>query len=172
MPVSIRPIRAEDAPAFLNLTLALDRETAFMMLEPGERTTTVDEQRRRIETLLAADNQMIFVAADHQAGIVGFLGAYGGAYRRSHDTVHIVIGLRAAFSGQGIGARLFEAMESWARSWGAHRLELTVMCHNDRAAALYQKMGFQIEGIQTGSLKISGQYIDQYAMSKILEQTK
>ena len=64
MPVSIRPIRAEDAPAFLDLTLALDRETEFMMLEPGERTTTVDEQRRRIETLLAADNQMIFVAED------------------------------------------------------------------------------------------------------------
>ncbi|RPJ50122.1 MAG: GNAT family N-acetyltransferase, partial [Chloroflexi bacterium] len=41
MPFTIRPIRIEDVPAYLELARALDAETYFMMLEPGERKTTV-----------------------------------------------------------------------------------------------------------------------------------
>lgn len=40
----IRKITEADAGAFLNLGLALDRQTKFMMLEPNERV--VDEHRQ------------------------------------------------------------------------------------------------------------------------------
>ena len=35
--MTIRDITAGDAAAFLDLCLALDHETAYMMYEPGER---------------------------------------------------------------------------------------------------------------------------------------
>ena len=48
----IRTIRESDAAQFLNLCKQLDAETQFMMLEPGERKTTLEEQRTQIDILL------------------------------------------------------------------------------------------------------------------------
>ncbi len=170
MPITIRPVRVEDAEAVLDLFRALDEETKFMMLEPGERKTTFEEERNILQRILNAGNSMLFVAEDSGAGkLAGLLGAQGGSFRRNHDTVHIFIGVRQAYAGQGVGRRLFEALEAWAVSWNAHRLELTVMVHNQRAIALYNKMGFVIEGRLCGTLKVDGEYVDEYMMSKILK---
>jgi RimJ/RimL family protein N-acetyltransferase len=98
----IRQIHEDDAEGFLAMSRQLDDETTFMMFEPGERTITAEQQRERFWGILAADNQMIFVA-EHEGQIVGFLGAYGGTFRRNHDNALIVIGILQAFTGQGVG---------------------------------------------------------------------
>ncbi len=165
--MSIRAIRESDAEQFLLLGKALDEETQFMMLEPGERTTTIEEQTQRIRNILAQDNQMIFVV-EHEDQLVGFLEAVGGSYRRNHDCGYIVIGIRQDFAGQGIGKELFEALEKWAVDHRLHRLELTVMSHNERATHLYQKMGFKTEGTRKDSLLVNGRYVDEYYMARIL----
>jgi RimJ/RimL family protein N-acetyltransferase len=169
--ITIRPIRLEDAAAYLTLAQTLDHETKFMMREPGERDMDVEKMRQWITSLREADNQMIFVAENEAGELVGLLGASGGHFRRIHDTVEVFLGILLAFQGQGIGQQLFRAAEEWARGWGARRLELTVMCHNRRGLALYHKMGFRVDGYKKDALKVDGVYIDEYSMSKILEQT-
>jgi len=167
----IRSIRAEDAENFLHLCLQLDNETQFMLFEPGERTTTVEEERQRLQGLLTQANQNIFVA--EQAGqLAGFLGAFGGSLQRNRDCAYIVIGILQAFAGQGLGTQFFQALDEWARQQGMHRLELTVMCHNAQAVHLYQKTGFQIEGIKQDSLLVNGAYVDEFYMAKILGDAK
>ena len=163
----IRHITENDAQALLALRKAIDAETEFMLFEPGERQTTVEDQRDRLKALLARDNQMIFVA-EHEGQLVGFLEAVGGGVRRSRHSVYIVIGIRNTFTDQGIGASLFVAMESWARARKVHRLELTVMAHNERAIHLYRKMGFEIEGTKFHALCVNGDYVNEYCMSKLL----
>lgn len=165
--ITIRPISIEDADAFLTLREQLDHETKFMLFEPGERTLTIEQERERLTTLLAADNSMVFLAASDGAPI-GFLWANGGSYRRNHHNVHIVIGIRAAFTNQGVGTRLFQVCEDWARQRGLHRLELTVMTHNHPGIALYKKMGFEIEGTAPDALLVDGNYVDLHYMSKLL----
>ncbi len=165
--MNIRPIRESDAEKFLRLGKWLDEETQFMMLEPGERTLSVEEQGERIRSVLSHDNQMIFVA-ENEGQLVGFLGAYGGGFRRNRHSAYIVIGILQDYAGQGIGRQLFEALEQWAIRQQLHRLELTVMCHNERAIRLYRKMGFQTEGVKRDSLWINGNYVDEYYMAKIL----
>lgn len=169
MTVRIRPIRPEDAGPYLNLCLSLDSETEFLMLEPGERSTDVEQQREKIERVLQAGNRMIFVAETDEGELVGALGADGGEFRRNRHVVSIWIGVLQAYAGQGIGRRLFEAVEAWAREWGARRLELTVMRHNQVAQALYKKMGFQIEGARRDSLWVNQRYIDEYVLYKIIK---
>lgn len=165
--ITIRPATVEDAEVFLNLRAQVDRETKFMMLEPGERQTTIDQERDRLATMLKSDNKQTFLAED--AGqLVGWLWANGGDYRRNHHSVHIVIGVLAAYTNQGIGTRLFQACETWARERGLHRLELTVMTHNHPGLALYKKMGFQIEGTAADALCVDGEYVDLHTMSKLL----
>jgi RimJ/RimL family protein N-acetyltransferase len=165
--ITIRPITVEDAEALLNLRAQVDRETRFMMLEPGERQTTIDQERERLATLLKSDNKQTFLAED-DGQLSGWLRANGGDYRRNHHSVHIVIGIRAAYTNQGVGTRLFQACEAWARERSLHRLELTVMMHNHLGIALYQKMGFQIEGTAPDALRVDGEYVDLYYMSKLL----
>jgi RimJ/RimL family protein N-acetyltransferase len=132
----IRSIRENDSENFLLLCNQLDQETQFMMFEPGERTTTVAEQRQRIQSMLSQDNQNIFVAElDNQ--LVGFLGASGGRFQRNRHSAYLVIGILQAFAGQGLGTQFFQLLEDWALQHNLHRLELTVMCHNKQAVHLY-----------------------------------
>ncbi|GAP13838.1 acetyltransferase [Longilinea arvoryzae] len=163
----LRPIREEDAGAFLALCRQLDEETHFMMLEPGERTTTVEQQQDRIRQVLKRENQIILVAEDAEK-LVGYISGMGGDYRRNEKTVHIVIGILQSYTGQGIGKRFFQALEEWAVQHDLHRLELTVMTHNQRGIALYQRMGFEVEGVKRDDLFVDGGYIDQYMMAKLL----
>ncbi|HYF94677.1 MAG TPA: GNAT family N-acetyltransferase [Symbiobacteriaceae bacterium] len=125
-----RPVEA-DADEWVAVGHQLDRETKFMMLEPGERTLTAEQMRNR-----------------HMACIW--------------------IGVLQAYAGRGVGTRLFEALEAWARENGLHRLELTVMAHNAAGVALYRKMGFEIEGARRDSLRVDGAWVDEYAMAKLL----
>jgi RimJ/RimL family protein N-acetyltransferase len=138
-----------------------------MMLEPGERTITIEEQTQRIKNVLSQDNQMIFVA-EQETQLVGFLSAYGGNYHRNRHCAYIVTGIRQSFAGQGIGTQLFERLEEWAIERQLHRLELTVMAHNERAIHLYQKMGFKTEGVKEDSLWVNDRYVDEFYMAKIL----
>lgn len=161
----IRPIETSDADAFLHLCLALDAETRTMMLEPGERSPSVDCQRHRIEEIRAAGHGEILVAEVDQ-GLAGFVEIQGGVFRRNRHSATLALGVLRERRGQGIGRRLLEAAEAWSRRHGIHRLELTVMTHNEAAVCLYRSHGFCIEGTRVDSLLVDGAFVDEYAMSK------
>jgi RimJ/RimL family protein N-acetyltransferase len=166
--IEVREIHEGDAEAFLDLLTRIDAETDFMLLEAGERTTTVGEQRERIKGMLFKENQTILVAS--RAGqLVGYLVAIGGEVRRIRHRAYVVVGVLQAFTGRQIGTRLFTALEIWARRHGIERLELTVRSDNERGTGLYRKMGFEIEGLKKRSLKVKGTYVNEYYMAKILD---
>ncbi len=100
--------------------------------------------------------------------LIGYLTACGGRYKRNRQTAYIITGILRGFTSQGIGTKLFEEMEQWAKRKDIHRLELNVMVHNEAALALYRKMGFEIEGKKKHSLLINNTYVDEYWMAKLL----
>ena len=165
--MKVRAITEDDSRNYIDLCEKLDQETKFMMLEPDERTITVDEQKNRIQSLLSNENSMIFVAEDN-GELVGYLGAYGGNVQRIKHRVHIVVGILQAYTGRGIGTGLFNELEKWSMQVGIQRMELTVMAHNEIGLALYKKMGFSIEGIARDSMFVDGKYVDEYYMAKTL----
>lgn len=164
----IRTIAVNDAKQFLELRKQLENESLFMLLEPEERQTTIEQQIEDIRRVVAADNQTIFVA-EIDSELVGFLAVFGGSVRRNRNSASVVVGVRQLVAGQGIGTRLFLHMEKWALQHAIHRLELTVMTHNERAIALYTKMGFKIEGTKKHSLFVGGRYVDEHCMAKLLQ---
>ena len=165
--ITIRPATPDDAAAFLALRQQIDSETRFMMYEPGERQATVEQEHARLTNFAKVDNKQTFLA-EEDGQLIGWLWANGGDFRRNRHNVHIVIGILEAHTGQGIGRRLFEACEQWARDKQLHRLELTVMTHNARGIALYKKMGFEIEGTAKHQMKVDGEYVDLHMMAKLL----
>lgn len=167
--VRVRSIEEADAGPFLELLQRLDEETSFMMLEPGERQTTLEQQRRRIQDWLEGERDIVLVADAGQL-LAGFVALQGGGFRRNRHSGHLVVGVRQAYSGRGLGRRLMEAVEAQARQAGLHRLEMTVMTHNTRAVALYRKLGFEIEGVRKDSLRVDGRYVDEYSMARLLDE--
>ena len=166
--VLIRPIQVADAAAFAALLEQLDHESRFLMFEPGERNTSATHWQSLIEAMLAGDESTIFVA-EHEGELVGFLRARGETLHRVRHTALIGLAIRQSYVGQGMGTRLFAAVEEWARTRNLHRLHLTVMTHNHRAVALYQKMGFVIEGLHKATMWVDGQYVDEFTMAKLLD---
>jgi ribosomal protein S18 acetylase RimI-like enzyme len=68
------------------------------------------------------------------------------------------MGLLPQFRRQGLGRRLMERSLAAARTFGLHRVELTVRENNENAIALYKKVGFEIEGVQRNAILVDGTY--------------
>jgi RimJ/RimL family protein N-acetyltransferase len=158
-----------DAAALLALKRRLDRETSFMLLEPDERTETAHDVAADLGRL--AGSNSVVIVADGPAGVVGYVDARGGEFRRNRTTAYVVIGVLASASGQGVGSGLLRAIEGWAPAHGIHRLELTVMATNERAARLYQRIGFEVEGRRRECLTVDGKLADELYMGKLLRLT-
>jgi RimJ/RimL family protein N-acetyltransferase len=137
------------------------------MLEPGERDTSAEALARHLGNVARSQNSVVIVA-EIGGELAGYVELAGGSFRRNRATAQVVIGVAAQASGKGIGAGLLRQAQDWAATHGLHRLELTVMAHNHRAADLYQRMGFSIEGRRTQCLLVDGQFVDELYMAALL----
>jgi len=164
---AIREATPHDASALLTLKRALDSETSFMLVEPGERTTTAPELADELRATAAQPNSVVLLA-EGAAELGGYVEATGGAFRRSRHTAYVVIGVLSAYAGQGLGRRLLEELERWASANGVRRLELTVMAHNGRAIGLYRRLGYDVEGTRRGAVVVDGDVVDELWMAKLL----
>lgn len=163
----VREITLSDAENFGYLTQRVEMTSEFMLWEAGERKANPDQQRKMIERICSEDNSTILVV-EKKGQLIGFLMAIGGNARRNKHSVYLVVGILKDSRGKGVGTKLFEELEKWALTHKIHRLELTVVTRNVAGLALYQKMGFEIEGTKRDSLLIDGEFVDEYYMSKLL----
>ena len=162
----IREAKISDAGQLLELLKSLDAEMSFMLYEPGERKDTAEDTALQIKNGL--DSSSLLLVVEENDKLIGFLSGDRGFANRTKHSCYIVIGILRDYTHQGLGTRLFQTMEKWARLNHIIRLELTVMTHNKAAVKLYQKMGFKIEGIKEKSIFANGRFIDEYYMARIV----
>ena len=163
--MKIRKCEINDADNMLKMLLELDKETEYMLFESDERPNDVNRVKAMINQSANGDNLLLI--ATEEDDIIGFLSAQRGIPRKIKHTAYIVVGIREKFRGKGIGKKLFLDLDLWAKENNISRLELTVMCPNSIAKQLYEKNGFEVEGIKRNSIFMNGKYIDEYYMSKI-----
>ncbi|MDS9472066.1 GNAT family N-acetyltransferase [Sporosarcina pasteurii] len=162
----IRLAEPSDAGKLVSLIAEVEQSN-FMLFGPGERKITVEQQEKHIEVMKRQETSAIFIA-EEEARLLGYLFAIGKNPARTKHSVYVVIGIAEQAREKGVGTKLFTALEKWAIEQEIHRLELTVMTHNEAGIALYKKMGFEIEGTKRHSLWIDGKYIDEYYIAKLL----
>jgi RimJ/RimL family protein N-acetyltransferase len=75
------------------------------------------------------------------------------------------MGLLATHRGQGLGRRLLTLAIDRARERELERIELSVLHDNDAARALYERLGFQIEGRRIRDWRRDGVYRDSILMA-------
>ena len=106
-----------------------------------------------------------FVAIDGNGKVVGWCDispVFG--HSRAHIGV-LGIALLPETRGRGLGAALLQAAidTSWSR--GLTRIELSVRADNLKAKALYERFGFEHEGLIRRASLIDGIYHDAHAMA-------
>lgn len=164
--MEIRKAALTDVSAFWQLQKRLDQETEFMLYEPDERVEDTEKIDTIIKQSIIGENLLLVV--EENGLLIGYLSAQREHLARIHHVSYVVVGILADYQHQGIGSRLFDLLDEWARDCGIRRLELTVMCENINAQKLYIKKGFQREGIKQDAICKAGRYYNEYYMGKLL----
>ena len=164
--MKIRKIKTGDAENLLNLLNKLDTETTFLLYEKGERKRTIEHQKKNIQEQLER-GVLTFVLEDNKK-LVGYVfGNIFTANRKKH-CMNLAIAILQEYTGKGYGTKLMNTIEEYAINNGITRLELEVSKKNKVAISLYQKKGFEVEGIKRNAFLVNGKYEDELLMAKII----
>jgi len=129
-----RPLRAGDGPKLQAFNAGLSPQSRGFFLPNAYDVASVARMIERAES--GMDLTYILLAGEEVAAYF-FLWEYA-------DAIPILgIGIADAWQGRGLGKQLMRILIDDAREAGRDGIDLTTMQHNDRAFALYQKMGFR-----------------------------
>ena len=107
------------------------------------------------------------LAAVLDGKVIGTAGLTRFENRRSHVGT-IGMAVHDAYAGQGAGSALMAALLDIADNWlGLTRVELTVYADNARAIGLYERYGFEREGLHRDFALRGGALVDALAMARL-----
>jgi len=114
--------------------------------------------------LLAKNIIYIFNADGADVGMFKFIQQ---EHRDSHKAYLGGLAIQPSFSGKGYGLQMMKEIMELGKTMGILRMELSVAVSNDKAIALYEKVGFTKEGVMKKftHLKSEGRFIDEVLMS-------
>lgn len=89
------------------------------------------------------------------------------AHRTSHIAYLGGVAIHPEVAGSGLGTQMLVEIIELGRTMGLHRIELSTATFNEKAIRLYEKTGFQKEGVLRDFcwLKSENRYIDEVMMS-------
>ena len=126
---------------------------------------SVDTRRARAASPPPPATTRLVAVADGR--VVGTIHLQRFENRRAH-VGSIGMAVHDAWTGRGVGSALMAAVLDLADRWlGLKRLELTVWADNAPAIALYEKFGFEREGLIRAEGFRDGEYADSIPMGRV-----
>ena len=126
--------------------------------------TSVESRVKRFESAPAGRTPLVAVIDGKVIGNATLQRLEG---RRGHVGT-IGMAVHDAFAGRGAGSALLRALIEQADRWlGLSRIELTVWTDNPHAIALYERFGFEREGLLRSFAFRDGEYVDALAMARL-----
>ena len=165
----LRSPRKDDAQAFIDYMKVTAGETTFLLREPEEIMLTLEQEEAFLENAANAPRRMMLSAfVDGRLAGNAALNPVMPFMRYTHRCA-IAISLYQEFTGLGLGKIMLEKILETAKNEGYEQAELTVVATNEKAIALYEKLGFVRYGTQPHSMKMKdGSYQDELFMVKYL----
>ncbi len=161
-PATIRPATLADAVGLNRAINAVSGEGTFLATRRGFRLQETQDfmaacQRRGVQVVLEAAGE-----------VVGWCDILGDAREEFAHGGTLGMGLLPDWRGRGWGRRLAEAALEAAHAAGLERVELQVYSDNDAGRALYESLGFEVEGIRRGARRVDGHAQHALMMAKWL----
>lgn len=113
-------------------------------------------------------NDHHFVAVLEDGTVIGAasLQIFGNPRMRHVGSVGLMV--HTDYQNAGVGTALLKTLLDLADNWlMLVRVELTVFADNQRAIHLYEKLGFEKEGLRRMTTVRDGRYVDEYMMARI-----
>ena len=156
------------APQMLKYLKDTCGETHFLLRTPEECDMPMDAERAFLQSILDSETAvMILCMVDGR--IAGNCQISRKNRAKNCHRASVAIALYREFWGLGIGTAMFEAMIALAKNWGLMQLELEVIEGNQRAMALYRKMGFETISYIPNAIRLAdGTMLKEYTMIKPL----
>ena len=159
--VRIRTYEADDKEGLVSMYSGLSRESLRWSMPPYNR--------QRIERWTSNLANSIILIAHDKDKIVGHLQISIGTSPPFREMGDLFIYLHQDYQNLGLGGTLMSEAIRLASERHMHRVELTVVADNHRAVRLYEKLGFQREGLKRENyFAEDGKYHDEIIMGILL----
>ncbi|SEO07157.1 Protein N-acetyltransferase, RimJ/RimL family [Amphibacillus marinus] len=164
----IRQAVPTDAEQLARVRYQIDGETEMMDRVQGEALLT----ERDFCTLIESDQQLsnhLFLVAEIDQHIVGFLRCEGSQLQRSCHHVELGVAVLKNYWGLRIGQHIINQAIEWAMTTKLRKVSLKVVEINEKAVMLYQKLGFVEEGrLKEDKLLSDGLYYDTLLLARYI----
>jgi L-phenylalanine/L-methionine N-acetyltransferase len=121
------------------------------------------------QRLSSPDDSTYHLVAAVEGRVLGMLSVHSLPHmpRRRHAGA-IGMGVHDDWQGKGIGTALLHAGVDLADNWlNLRRLELEVFADNEAGIRLYERFGFEREGVLREYAFRNGAYVDAYSMARL-----
>lgn len=165
--VNIRRITPDEWPLLRELRLASlqDAPDAFGQTYENALREPDVEWQNAARASAAGDRRTWLIASDEAGSDVGLVQA---RRRPPHDCMVFSMWVAPAARRTGTGRALLDAVEAWARAWGAQRIVLWVFGANESAQRFYERIGFVV--LSDGPDVESGRSYGALAMERLIDQ--
>jgi RimJ/RimL family protein N-acetyltransferase len=135
----VRTATEADVEEMVDLYVRVGAEGLFVAAEPP-----IDRHERRLwlQREIATPQTLVLVATVSGATI-GYLTAVGSERRPAA----IGLGVGEAWRNRGVGTQLVKDAIAWAQTQAIHKLAAEVFPHNQPTLHLFEKLGFEREGL-------------------------
>ncbi len=165
MPASftLRQARPADASALVALQADIYREGCWFV---GDGPPSAEAMTRRLRALEPHCGLYLLAVQREQLG--GWLELRRLQPRRLAHVAVLTLAVAKRWRRRGLGSRLLDRADPWARQVGVAKLQLSVRAGNEAAIALYVKQGFVLEGREVRQVRTEAGYGDNLLMAKFL----
>ena len=162
----VRPAEPGDAEKLVRLAEAVSAEPGGWLITTDGEWRSVGEERRYLKAVRRYPHAAVFVAERSRDGaVIGRLSLARDTHPASSHVADLGLMVSSESRRQGVGSALLDAAVDWARGAGIRKLELHVFPWNEPAIHLYEKFGFEREGIRKGHYARGGEYVDAVLMA-------
>ena len=167
MPITIQPITEEHIDGFREALGSVAREKLWLLFtDAPEAEGTAAFVRSNIANKIP---QLVALDESTTPQVAGWCDIVPHQRTGTEHVGSLGMGVIKSHRGQGIGKRLIEATIEQAFARGMTRIELEVFSSNTRAIQLYEKFGFEHEGLKRRARCVDGRW-DDFAIMALLKQ--
>ena len=161
----VRPADPGDAEALTRLAEAVSGEPEAWLISADGDWRSVGDERRYLKAVRRYPHAAVFVAERSDGAIIGRLSLARDSHPASAHVADLGLMVAKGARRQGVGKALLEAAVVWARGRGVRKLELHVFPWNEPAIQLYERFGFEREGLRKRHYSRAGEYVDAILMA-------
>ncbi|HET9467706.1 MAG TPA: GNAT family N-acetyltransferase [Vicinamibacterales bacterium] len=129
----------------------------------------LESSRDLVQRVLSGEGVQRLAVTPHEE-VVGWCDIIRHRMEGFRHAARMGMGVLPAYRGAGLGRRLLSETLDAARALDIERVELEVFASNTAAIALYERLGFVVEGRKSRARKIDGSYDDDLIMARLLDR--